>query len=99
MVRAARAARAARVARAARAARAAGEGEAGEAGAAGEAGEAGEAGAAGVLSLDLEENRVLVVLIPQELDSTIYLRRGGAPIVLIPPRPNLFQVPALTSQS
>ena len=63
------------------------------------AGEAGEAGAAGVLSLDLEENRVLVVLIPQELDSTIYLRRGGAPIVLIPPRPNLFQVPALTSQS
>ena len=96
MVRAARAARAARVARAARAARAAGEGEAGEAGA---AGEAGEAGAAGVLSLDLEENRVLVVLIPQELDSTIYLRRGGAPIVLIPPRPNLFQVPALPSLS
>lgn len=88
--------RAARAARAAKAARAAGEGEAGEAGA---AGEAGEAGAAGVLSLDLEENRVLVVLIPQELDSTIYLRRGGAPIVLIPPRPNLFQVPALTSQS
>ena len=88
--------RAARAARAAKAARAAGEGEAGEAGA---AGEAGEAGAAGVLSLDLEENRVLVVLIPQELDSTIYLRRGGAPIVLIPPRPNLFQVPALTSLS
>ena len=88
--------RAARAARAAKAARAAGEGEAGEAGA---AGEAGEACAAGVLSLDLEENRVLVVLIPQELDSTIYLRRGGAPIVLIPPRPNLFQVPALTSQS
>ena len=85
-----------RAARAAKAARAAGEGEAGEAGA---AGEAGEAGAAGVLSLDLEENRVLVVLIPQELDSTIYLRRGGAPIVLIPPRPNLFQVPALTSLS
>ena len=82
--------------RAARAERAAGEGEAGEAGA---AGEAGEAGAAGVLSLDLEENRVLVGLIPQELDSTIYLRRGGAPIVLIPPRPNLFQVPALTSLS
>ena len=88
--------RAARAARAAKAARAAGEGEAGEAGA---AGEAGEAGAAGVLSLDLEENRVLVVLIPQELYSTIYLRRGGAPIVLIPPRPNLFQVPALTSLS
>ena len=88
--------RAARAARAAKAARAAGEGEAGEAGA---AGEAGEACAAGVLSLDLEENRVLVVLIPQELDSTIYLRRGGAPIVLIPPRPNLFQVPALTSLS
>ena len=88
--------RAARAARAAKAARAAGEGEAGEAGA---AGEGGEAGAAGVLSLDLEENRVLVVLIPQELDSTIYLRRGGAPIVLIPPRPNLFQVPALTSLS